>query len=472
MRYFCAIDIGASSGRHVLGCIDGGKLVIEEAHRFPNDFVKKGDRSVWDVDMLFAEILKGLKKCADTGKAPAYVGIDTWGVDYVLTDDAGNLASDAEAYRDQRFIGMDEKVFTYISEKELYRKTGIQKLVFNTIYQLMARKLSGGFAENAAKLLTMPDYLHYLLSGVMKTEYTIASTTGLLNAHTRDWDRDIIAACGYPGVFQEIVPPGTVLGPLRPAVRERLGFDCKVVTPASHDTASAIMALPSLDGDPMYISSGTWSLMGVTRGAPMCDEESRKLNFTNEGGYGHITYLKNIMGLWMIQSVRKELDIKYSYAELCDMAEQEAIDSIVDCGDNLFLAPDSMIGAIREVCDRSGQRHPETAGELAAVVYNSLAASYRQTAEEIELLTGKRYDSIYIVGGGSNADYLNRLTAKYTGKTIYAGPSEATAIGSLLAQMIAAGEIPDLPAGRRLIRESFNIKKYGVFQNHVNFTDM
>ena len=460
MRYFCAIDIGASSGRHVLGCIDRGKLVIEEIHRFPNDFVKKSDRYVWDADMLFAEILKGLKKCADLGKIPESVGIDTWGVDYVLLDDGGNLASETEAYRDPRFFGMDEQVSKCIGEKDLYARTGIQKLVFNTIYQLMARKLSGGFDPAAAKLLTMPDYLHYLLCGAMKTEYTIASTTGLLNAHTREWDRDIILACGYPDVFLEIVPPGTVLGRLRPQVRETLGFDCAVVTPASHDTASAIMALPSLDDDPMYISSGTWSLMGVMRDRPVCDEQSRQLNFTNEGGYGHITFLKNIMGLWMIQGVRRELDTAYSYAQLCDMAERETISSIVDCGDDMFLAPDSMIGAIREACGQTGQRVPETAGELAAVVYNSLADCYRSTAENIELMTNKRYDCIYVVGGGSNADYLNRLTAQYTGKTVYAGPSEATAIGSLLAQMIALGEITGLEAGRRLIRDSFDIKKY------------
>ena len=460
MRYFCAIDIGASSGRHVLGCIDGGKLVIEEVHRFPNDFVKNADRYVWDIDMLFAEIVKGLRKCADLGKIPECVGIDTWGVDYVLLDNMGNLASDAEAYRDPRFVGMDEQVFKCISEKDLYAKAGIQKLVFNTVFQLMARKLSDGFGAGASKLLTMPDYLHYMLCGVMKTEYTIASTTGLLNAFTRGWDREIIAACGFPDVFQEIVQPGTILGKLRPEIRESLGFDCTVVTPASHDTASAIMALPCQDDDPMYISSGTWSLMGVLRDTPGCDEQSRMLNFTNEGGYGCITYLKNIMGLWMIQGVRKELDNAYSYAQLCEMAERETIDSIVDCGDNIFLAPESMIGAIKEACARTGQKPPESPGELAAVVYNSLAQSYRQTADELELLTNKRYQSIYIVGGGSNADYLNRLTARYTGKTVYAGPSEATALGSLLAQMIAARELPDLQAGRRLIRESFDIKEY------------
>ncbi|MDR2649759.1 MAG: rhamnulokinase [Clostridiales bacterium] len=457
MRYFCAIDIGASNGRHALGHISEGKLIIEEIHRFPNDFIKRSGRFVWDTGMLYAEIIKGLKRCAELGKTPMSAGIDTWGVDYVLLDSAGSLLGDAVAYRDLRVNGMDEHVFKLISERELYARTGTQKLAFNTIFQLMAQKLAGGF-ENAAALLTVPDYLHYLLSGIMKTEYTVASTTGLLNAHTREWDWGIISACGYPDVFQEIVPPGTVLGPLRSSAREALGFDCAVITPASHDTASAVMALPSAVEAPMYISSGTWSLMGVLRGSPGCDEQSRRHNFTNEGGCGNIRYLKNLMGLWMIQRVRKELNDEYSYARLCEMAEQESIESIVDCDDSVFLAPDSMIEAIKGVCERTGQKRPETAGELAAVVYNSLAARYRQTVDEIELLTREHYGGIYIVGGGSNADYLNRLTARYTGKTVYAGPSEAAAAGNLLAQMIAMGELPDLDAGRRLIRESFDIK--------------
>ena len=460
MRYFCAIDIGASSGRHVLGHIQDGKLVIEEVHRFPNGFVKKAGRFVWDIDMLFTEILKGLQKCAAIGKTPEYVGIDTWGVDYILLDKNGNRIGDAIAYRDPQFNGMDEQVFKYISEQDLYSKTGTQKLAFNTVFQLMGQKLSGGLGSNASVLLTIPDYMHYLLSGVMKTEYTVASTTGLLNAWTREWDGEIIFACGYPDIFQEIVPPGTILGRLRPQIRESLGFDCTVITPASHDTASAIMSLPASDDNPMYISSGTWSLMGVLLNLPGCDEQSRLHNFANEGGFGNIRYLKNLMGLWMIQCVRNKLGSTYSYAQLCEMAEHETIESIVDCNDNVFLAPDSMIDAIKDACAKTGQKQPDTAGELAAVVYNSLAECYRRTAEEIEQMTHKQYDSIYIVGGGSNAEYLNRLTAERTGKTVYAGPSEATSIGNLLAQMIAVREIPDLQTGRQLIRESFDIKKY------------
>ena len=460
MRYFCAIDIGASNGRHVLGHISGGRLEIEEIHRFPNDFIRKSNRLVWDIGFLYDEVLKGLKKCADIGKIPESVGIDTWGVDYVLLDKDGNLVGDAVAYRDSRVTGIDAHVFKRINEQELYSRTGTQKMIINTIFQLMAHKVTSGFDNGEAALLTIPDYLHYLLSGVRKTEYSIASTTGLLNARTRKWDREIISACGYPDIFQEIVPPGTILGNLCTDARESLGFDCSVITPASHDTASAIIALPASVDDPMYISSGTWSLMGVLRDSPGCDEQSRLHNFTNEGGYGNIRYLKNLMGLWMIQRVRKELDNRYTYAQLCEMAERETIDSIVDCNDNVFLAPDSMIGAIKEVCGRTGQKQPVTAGELAAVVYNSLGFCYQQTSDEIELLTKKNYDSIYIVGGGSNADYLNRLTAKYTGKTVYAGPSEATAIGNVLAQMIAAGELADLDTGRQLIRSSFDINEY------------
>jgi len=467
MRYFCAIDIGASNGRHVLGSIskedsNRPQLQIEEVHRFPNGFIKKNNRYVWDIDKLFDEILTGLKKCADLGKAPESVGIDTWGVDYVLLDKNGNRVGDAVSYRDPRVDGMDAEVFKHIGKQEIYRRTGIQFMTINTIFQLMAHKLSDGFGEDIAALLMLPDYLHYLLSGVMKTEYSIASTSGLLNAHDRNWDREIISACGYPDIFQEIIPPGSILGPLSSKICESLGFDCTVIVPASHDTASAIMALPSSVEDPMYISSGTWSLMGVLRDKPGCDEQSRKYDFTNEGGYGHIRYLKNIMGLWLIQRVREELDEEYSYQQLCEMAEQETIESIIDCNDSIFTNPDSMINAIKEVCKTTGQREPSTAGELAAVVYNSLAHSYRKTSDEIELLTQKKYDGINIVGGGSKASYLNRLAAKYTGKTVYAGPSEATAIGNIMAQMIAAGELPDLPAGQQLIRDTFEINVYNT----------
>ena len=457
MDYFLAIDIGASSGRHLLGHLEAGKLVLEEVNRFPNDMKKKNGNLYWDTKLLLNEILTGMKKCAEIGKIPSSVGIDTWGVDFVLLDEDMNMIGPAVAYRDKRTDGMYEKVAGCISDEELYARTGIQKLVFNTIYQLMALKMqSPGTLEKARKLLFVPDYLHYLLSGVARTEYTIATTSGLVNAETRNWDDEIIARCGYPrGIFGEIVPPGTVLGGLTPEVRRLVGYDCKVVMPASHDTASAVMAVPADCQQPLYISSGTWSLMGVERPAPDFSAVGRAGNFTNEGGYEYrYRYLRNIMGLWMIQRVKKELGDMYSYAQLCEMAEKSLITSIVDANDSRFLAPDNMTMAIQAACADTGQPIPQEPGELAAVIYNSLAICYRHTAKELESLTGQAYDAIYIVGGGAKADYLNQLTAKYTGKTIHAGPSEATAIGNLIAQMIAWGVFADLQEARACVRRS------------------
>jgi len=330
-------------------------------------------------------------------------------------------------------------------------------MIFNTVYQLMAvKKQKPEMLEQAHKLLFLPDYLHYLLSGVAKTEYTIASTSALINAESRGWDEEIIAACSYPrSIFGEIVPPGTVLGELTPDIQQQVGFNCKVVLPASHDTASAVMAVPADVAQPLYISSGTWSLMGVERLTPDCTPASQAGNFTNEGGYAYrYRYLTNIMGLWMIQCVKKELNDEYSFAQLCSMAEESPISSIVDVNAAGFLAPDSMIEAIQNACTETGQPVPQSPGEIAAVIYNSLAICYSNTARELESLTGQTYDTIYIVGGGSNAEYLNNLTAKHTGKAVHAGPSEATAIGNITAQMIAHGHFADLQEARTCIRKS------------------
>jgi len=455
MDYFLAIDIGASSGRHMLGHLEDGKLVVEEIHRFPNGMIEIGGRLCWDHDALYREILTGMKKCAAIGKIPVSVGIDTWGVDFVLLDEHMRMIDDAVAYRDSRTDGMFEEVAKCISDKELYARVGLQKMSFNTIYQLMAIKTNLDEPQTH-KLLFIPDYFHYLLSGVYKTEYTIASTSGLINAERRDWDDEIIKACGFPRhIFGEIVPPGTVLGDLHQGVQDYVGYNCKVVTPASHDTQSAVMSVPADSDQPLFISSGTWSIMGVERPAPDCSEASRLGDFTNEGGYGGTyCYMRNIMGLWMIQCIKTELGDEYSFAQLCDMAQKSSIASIVNVNEARFMAPDSMIGALQIACDESGQAVPVTPGELAAVVYNSLAMYYRDTARELEALTGTVYDTIYIVGGGSNAAYLNNLTARYTGKTIHAGPGEATAIGNIAAQMIALGAFVDLAEARTCIRHS------------------
>lgn len=469
-KYYLAVDIGASSGRHILGTVREGKLALEEIYRFENGMKRIGERLCWDVESLFAEIKEGMKECKKLGKIPASMGIDTWAVDFVLLDKDGRLLGDAVGYRDDRTKGMDVQVYKTISLPSLYERTGIQKQIFNTIYQLMAvKEKNPEHLNNAESFLMIPDYFHYRLTGVKKQEYTNATTTQLVSPVTGTWDYDLIKSLGLPEkLFGPLSLPGTLAGMLSKEVKEEVGFDCQVVLPATHDTASAVMAVPVIPGgsmdDLLYISSGTWSLMGTELLKADCSVESMEANFTNEGGYDYrYRYLKNIMGLWMIQSVKKELSEKgedYSFAQLCQMASKESISSLVDCNDSVFLAPDSMIQAVREYCSRKEQQVPNTPGEISAVIYNSLAACYEKTVKELESITGKTYSAIHVVGGGSHAEYLNQLTADATGKTVYAGPGEATAIGNLLAQMLSSHEFNDLKQAREGVYQSFAVKEY------------
>ncbi|MCI8431620.1 MAG: rhamnulokinase [Lachnospiraceae bacterium] len=461
VRYYLAIDIGASSGRHILAHLEDGRMVLEEVHRFPNGMADQDGEKVWDVDELFAQIKAGMKKCGELGKIPVSVGIDTWGVDFVLLDREGRRLGNAVAYRDSRTKGMDQEVNRLISGEELYERTGIQKQPYNTIYQLMAlKKKNPSLLEQAKKLLMMPDYFHWRLCGRAATEYTEATTGQLVSPETKDWDYELIDRLGYPReIFQRIVPPGTVLGGLLPEIRKEVGYDCQVAVPASHDTGSAVIAVPGEGENVLYISSGTWSLMGTELLKADCSEESRRRNLTNEGGYDYrFRYLKNIMGLWMIQSVKKEIGEELSFGRICEMAAGCDIKSIVDCNDDRFLAPDNMTEEVQSACRESGQQVPEGIAEVACVIYNSLAKCYAGTVEEISGITGQSYDRIHIVGGGSNAEYLNRLTARETKLPVYAGPAEATAIGNLAAQMIAMGDIPNLKEARACVRRSFEIK--------------
>ena len=462
-RYYLAVDIGASSGRHMLASMKDGKMHLEEVYRFPNGMDDKNGTLCWDVDRLFAEIKNGLKKCKEIGKIPVSMAIDTWGVDYVLLDKDDRILGDTVGYRDSRTEGMDEKVYEVIPQDELYARTGIQKQIFNTVYQLMAVKESHPeYLEQAESILMIPDYFHFLLTGVKKNEYTNATTGQLVSPKTNDWDYELIEMLGYdPKMFRPVSMPGTVVGDFTEEVQKEVGFNCTVVLPATHDTGSAVLAVPTNDDDAVYISSGTWSLMGIERKEADCSMESMKANFTNEGGYDHrFRYLKNIMGLWMIQSVKKEFTEDLSFAQICEMASKETIPSIVDCNDDCFLAPKSMIKAVQDFCSRTGQQVPETVGEISSVIYNSLAKCYGDTVQEIEEITGKKYSTIYVVGGGSNAGYLNELTAKYTGKKVSAGPSEATAIGNVIVQMLHDGIFKDLPEARTCVRESFNVVMY------------
>ena len=461
--YYLAIDIGASSGRHILGSLQDGRIELEEIHRFPNGMVERDGESIWDVDELFTQIKIGMKKCREAEKIPISVGVDTWGVDFVLLDREGQRIGNATAYRDGRTRGMDREVYKVISEDALYARTGIQKQIFNTIYQLMAlQKQHPAQLEAAETLLMMPDYFHYLLCGTAATEYTNATTGQLVSPDTKEWDFDLIDRLGYPEkIFRKIVAPGTVLGELRKEVQEEVGFNCKVVAPATHDTGSAVAAVPTDSDSPLYISSGTWSLMGTELMKADCSYESRDHNLTNEGGYDHrFRFLKNIMGLWMIQSVKREIGENLSFGEICGQAEKCTIPSIVDCNDDRFLAPENMTAEVQAACRESGQQVPEGIAEVACVIYNSLAKCYAETVREIETITGQAYDKIQIVGGGANADYLNRLTARETGLPVYAGPTEATAIGNLVVQMISEGDLLDLKDARACVRRSFEIKKY------------
>ena len=463
-KYYLAIDFGASSGRHMLGHMEDGRMILEEVYRFENGMVKKNGHRCWDTGRLFGEILNGMKKCAELGKIPSSMAIDTWGVDYALLDAEGNLAAETYGYRDHRTDGVDEKVYRLIPHDELYARTGIQKLAFNTIYQLAAAKEQEPETfERAATLLFLPDYFHYLLTGVRKSEYTNATTGQLVSPETKQWDMELIRRIGIPEkLFLPLELPGSYVGNLKKEIQDIVGFDCEVVMAASHDTASAVVSVPSQSDSAMYISSGTWSLMGVELKEAICSPECMRANLTNEGGYDYrFRYLKNIMGLWMIQSVRHELDDAYSFAQLCDLAEEEKdFPSRVDVDDAAFLAPENMMEAIREMCRKTGQPVPETVGQISAVIYQSLSECYARTADEIEGITGQHYDAINIVGGGSKAAYLNELTAKKTGRTVYAGPGEATAIGNLAVQMIRDGVFGGLKEARKCIFDSFGVKTY------------
>ncbi len=456
MKYYLAIDIGASSGRHILGHIENQKIILEEIYRFPNGMKKKDNHLIWDTDGLFLHILNGMKKCKEKNIIPYSMGIDTWAVDYALLDSNGNRIQDVYGYRDTRTEQADQKVYEMITEKDLYIRTGIQKQNFNTIYQLMAEDN----LEKADCMLLLPDYFHYLLTGKKVTEYTNATTTQLVSPTTKNWDEELIDKLGYPRkLFTKIETPKTILGDLKEEIQKEVGFNTKVVLPASHDTASAILALPC-NQDVIYISSGTWSLMGCEIKKANCSAISQKHNFTNEGGIDYrFRYLKNIMGMWMINRIKEEIGKEYSFDEIVALAKKENITSIVDAQDNRFIAPSSMVKEIQNACIETSQQVPTTIGQIAKVIYASLANSYASTALEIEEITGKTYDSIHIIGGGSKASYLNELTAKACKKDVYVGPIEATAIGNISAQMLSSKEFETLQEARKCIFNSFDIQK-------------
>ena len=463
-NYYLAIDIGASSGRHILGHLENGKLCTEEIYRFQNGAINKDGQLVWDIDRIFEHVLTGMEKCKEAGLIPFAVSIDTWGVDYVLLDNDGNRLSDVVSYRDHRNDNADKSVEKIISMKELYLRTGIQRQQFNTICQLTAlQNYDPELLRKTHTLLMIPDYLNFLLTGAMRTEYTNASTTGLLDAISGTWDLNLIRKLNISShIFTPISEPGTLIGPVKENIAKRIGYSPLVYMTTSHDTASAILAVPAQsDTDFAYISSGTWSLMGTELTRPNLSYISLKYNFTNEGGYKRrYRYLKNIMGLWIVQRLKAEQAPDISYGEFSKRASEKETAGRIDVNDSRFLSPENMLQEINTYLYESGQNTAEDVFEAASVVYRSLAECYARAISEMEDLLEKKFDVINIVGGGSNSDFLNALTAKSTGKKVLAGPSECTAVGNMLTVMISSGEINDLWEARETVRRSFEVKEY------------
>lgn len=462
-RYFLAIDIGASSGRHILGYIKDKKLQLEEIYRFKNGVYNNNNQLCWNLDSLFKEILNGLKKCKEMNKIPSTLAIDTWGIDFVLLDNNDKILGDTVSYRDNRTANIPEEIFKFISKEEIYKRTGIQNLVFNTINQLYSIKKTSNLFEKANTFLMIPDYFNFLLTGKKVNEYTNASTTQLLNLETSYWDFELLEKLGIPkNIFQPIVEAGTSLGFLKDEIVKEIGFDLEVITAPSHDTASAVLAVPSIEDNFLYLSSGTWSLLGTESINYNSSLESLKANFTNEGGYSkNYRYLKNIMGLWIMQNIKKELEDKYTFPELSEMAKNfQGKKYLIDVNDNNFLAPNSMIEAIKNYCQNKFNYNPESIEEVVSIVYNSLAKSYTQTIQEIEKLTSQKFSSLYIIGGGCQDNYLNYLAAQESGLEVFAGPIEATAIGNLGCQMLNKKYFNSVKEFRNFIFNSFDIKKF------------
>ena len=463
------IDLGASSGRAMLGTLEGKKLTIREIHRFLNEPVTLCGRFVWDMPRLFHEIKQALLKLSRSGETVDAIGIDTWGVDFGLLDKNGHLLGLPVHYRDARTNGIPEKVRAIIPDEELFARTGIAFNSFNTLYQLYAMKEEGDPAlESAQDLLFLPDLLAYFLTGRKGTEYTIASTSQLLDPFTRDWDRELMEKLGIPAhIFGEVKLPGTVRGTLLPEIAKECGVaEIPVIAIGGHDTASAVAAVPAKEKDFAYISSGTWSLLGAEVQEPLCTEGVMKANYTNEGGVdGSIRLLKNIMGLWIIQECKREWDRRgseTSFGELVELSMQApAFKAILDVDDPCFLAPGDMPARIQTYCAKSGQPVPEGKGEISRVIYESLALKYRWAIERLEEdMLKKPIEALHIVGGGSKNALLNRFTAEAIKRPVIAGPDEGTIIGNLLVQAQALGAISGIRELREVVENSFPTKTF------------
>ena len=442
MKKVLAFDFGASFGRAILAKYNNGELTYEEVHRFENIPIEENGSVYWDFDTLYKEVLTGISLAKDFDS----IGFDTWGVDYVLIDKQGELIGKPFHYRDLRTEKGMKKVFSKITEKELYQQTGNQIISFNTLFQLVETDTS-----KADKLLFMPDLFIYKLTGIAQCEMSIASTSQMMDLNNKTWNKEILSKFNIPEKL--LLPPqasGRVVGNYKNA---------KVVAVAGHDTQCAIAALPTTDEDVLYLSCGTWSLLGTELNNPMLSEQSYELNLSNEiGANGKINYLKNIIGLWLAQESKRAFKKRgevYSFAELADLALQaEPLRYIIDPDSPEFTVAGDMPSRIQEFCERTGQGKPETVGEIMRTIYDSLALKYRYVVEQIEQITGKNYPVLHIIGGGANAKILCQLTANSLNKEVIAGPSEATAIGNVLTQLVALGEIKDLNEGRKWLAKT------------------
>ena len=462
-----AFDFGASSGRAIIGTLDNGRITLNEVHRFSNDPVTVNGTFYWDVLRLFHEIKQGLLKAKQAGGFDS-IGIDTWGVDFGLLDKDGVLLENPVHYRDKRNIGMVEKAAKYIGKDEMYKLTGIQFMDFNTAFQLLSIKENRPeLLARAQSLLFMPDLFAYFLTGNKVSEYSIATTSQLVDINTRDWSKEMLEKLGLPEkIFNRIVPSGSVTGYLSDEICEELGLEkVPVIAVCGHDTQSAVTAVPSEKEDFAFISSGTWSLFGTETKKPIVNDLSYSFNVTNEGGFGYSTaFLKNICGLWLIQESRRQWireGKEYSYAELEKAALREKpFARFIDPDAPEFAVPGNLPARITEYCRRTGQSVPENEGQTVRCIYESLALRYRAVLEGIEKCTGKNYDSLNVVGGGTKDTLLCKMTANACNITVYAGPIEATVMGNVAVQLISGGDIADVVEARRIIANSGQLKCY------------
>ncbi len=464
-RGYIAVDIGAGSGRVVLGRAANERLEVEEVHRFPNKPYKKAGHQRWRPDRLFDALQEGIRRAVKACSGVISVGVDTWGCDFGLLNEAGDLLGEPVIYRDPRTEGEPERVFEKISEQELFRATGIQTLTFNTLFQIHAQRRLEKWPEEAARLVMMPDLLHHMLCGEPAGEQTNASTTMLLQAGKPEWHDGLIERLDFPrAVFPPLVPPGRRLGGLRPGVAEFVGsMRLEVVVPATHDTASAVAGTPLEAGD-AYISSGTWSLVGVERDAPVLTDEAAAENFTNEVGVGGTRFLKNVMGLWILERCRSEWASKKIGIDWDSLGEALAsipeFPGFVFPDDSRFFSPDSMIDTLSTVLKESKQKVDDEPLVLARVILDSLALRYASVLRRLEALTEEKVKVVRIIGGGSLNDYLNQATANATGKPVLAGPVEASAIGNLAVQAIADNHFKNLEEARACLTRSFPVRRF------------